>query len=110
MSVTEEMIEKALETGGWGSLQDLTKKAAGDQSKIMDAAKAEAGIVAAVFATPEGKKLLAWLIGKTLMRPPNDYENTAQTLEAYAIAKARREGQNGIVYMILHALDVARQK
>ncbi len=110
MSITQEMIEQALNSNGWGSLQDLTKKAAGDQAKIMDAAKTEAGIVNAALSTPEGKKFLLWLIGNTLLRPPGDQEIAATTAETYAIAKARREGQNGIVYSILHALDVAKQK
>jgi hypothetical protein len=108
MSSMQEMIEQVLKSPGWGAFEDLSAKSAGDTARLMDAAKQEAGLVAAALATPEGEKFLSWLIGKTLMRPPAEGELGAATAEAYAIAKARREGQNGLVFMILHALEVAR--
>lgn len=74
----------------------------------MDAAKQEAGLVAAALTTPERQLFPSWLVGKTLMRPSAEGTLAAATAEAYAIAKARREGQNGLVFMILHALEVAR--
>lgn len=109
-AITQEMIEKAMKTPGWGAFEDLTKKAAGDQARLMDAAKAEAAMVHSALSTQQGQKFLQWLVEKTLMRPPADQELSAATAEQYAIAKARREGQNGVVFMILHALDVAREQ
>ena len=103
-----QMIEQVLQTPGWGAFEDLTGKAAGDQARLMDDARSEAEIVGAALSTPEGQKFLHWLIGKTLMRPPAEAELAANSAEVYAIAKARREGQNGVTFMILHALDVAR--
>lgn len=103
-----EMLETVLKTSGWGAFEELTSKAAGDQARLMDAARAEAHVVSAALSTPEGQKFLHWLIQKTLLRPPAEQELAAPTTDAYAIAKARREGQNGVAFMILHALDVAR--
>ena len=105
---TQDMLEQAFNTPGWGAFEDLTKKAAGDQARLMDAAQVEAITVAAALETPEGKRFLAWLTEKTLLRPPAEQELAPRSAELYAIAKARREGQNGVVFMILHALDVAR--
>ncbi len=106
--ITEELIDQALATPGWSAFEDLTKKAAGDTKRLMDAARNEAGVVAEGPATPEGRKFLHWLMQKTLLRPPAEQELAAASAEQYAIAKARREGQNGVAFMILHALDVAQ--
>ena len=106
--ITEELIEQAFKTPGWGAFEDLTKKAAGDTKRLMDAARDEASVVAAALDTPEGRKFLNWLIQKTLLRPPAEQELAAASAEQYAIAKARREGQNGVAFMILHALDTAQ--
>jgi hypothetical protein len=107
--ITEELIEQALATPGWAAFEDLTKKAAGDAKRLMDEARTEANIVGAALATPEGRRFLHWLIRKTLARPPAEQEMAAaSSAEAYSIAKARREGQDLIVFMILHALEVAR--
>ena len=104
-----QMIEQVLQTPGWGAFEDLTGKAAGDQARLMDDARSEAEIVGAALSTPEGQKFLHWLISKTLGRPPAEAElAAANSAEAYAIAKAKREGQNGVIFMIFHALDVAR--
>jgi hypothetical protein len=107
-AITEEMIDIALSTPGWSALQDLTKKAAGDTKRLMDEARAEASVVGAALASPEGRRFLHWLIRKTLLRPPAEQELAAASAEQYAIAKARREGQNGVAFMILHALEVAQ--
>lgn len=64
----------------------------------------EAAIVRAALDTPAGAELMAWLMKKTLLRPPSELELSARSAETYAIAKARREGQNGIVFMLLAAL------
>ena len=106
--ITEDLIEQALATQGWGAFTDLTKKAAGDTKRLMDEARAEASVVAAALGTPEGRRFLHWLMQKTLLRPPAEQEFTAASAEQYAIAKARREGQNGVAFMILHALDTAQ--
>ena len=104
----QDMLEQILKTPGWGAFENLAGKAAGDQKNLMDDARTEAGIVHAALATPAGQAFLTWLIQKTLLRPPAEQELAATSAEAYAIAKARREGQNGVAFMILHALDVAR--
>jgi hypothetical protein len=110
-ATVEQMLEQVMAgTNGWGAFEDLAKKTAGDQARLMEEAKAEAGLVAAALSTPEGEKFVHWLIRKTLFRPPAEQELTAASAEVYAIAKARREGQNGVTFMILHALDVARQE
>jgi hypothetical protein len=108
VNILQEQIEQILKTPGWGAFENLSDKAAGDQARLMDEARVEANLVAAALTTPEGQRFVAWLLQKTLLRPPAEQELTAATAEAYAIANARREGQNGVTFMILHALDVAR--
>ena len=108
MSTLQEMLEQVMQTPGWGAFENLSGKAAGDHKRLMDEATEEAAVVQAALSGPEGQRFLAWLMRKTLLRPPGDQELGAATAEAYAIAKARREGQNGLVFMILQALEVAR--
>ncbi len=79
----QEMIEKALKTPGWDGLEGLAQKAGQDQAKQREEERAEAAIVAEALATPKGRKFLAWLIGKTLLRPPGAQEQQAQTAETY---------------------------
>lgn len=64
----------------------------------------EARIVKRALATPDGHVFLGWLARKTVLRPPNGIELSAATADAYAIAKAKREGQNSIYFTIMEAL------
>lgn len=100
-------IEK-LDLAGWAGLRqgDINHEALRQQ--MMVEAQSEAAIVAACFATPAGHACLDWLVAKTLMRPPSDQEFAATSVEQYALLKARREGQNGVIYMILNAIATAK--
>lgn len=92
---------------GWGGLENIGVKAEAERQRIMIDARAEASIVTDVMKTPEGKRLLEWLVKRTLLRPPSDIEQQAGDIHAYALAKARREGQNGVVFMLLSAISTA---
>lgn len=105
-------IFRRLETGGWGDLENLGEQIAGinkaqSQQQREEAAR-EAAIVKAALDTDAGRALLDLLVRKTLFRPSSEEERAALTAEAYAILKARREGQNSIVFMLLQMLAVAR--
>lgn len=97
-------IMRSMATGGWDALNNLGGEVSQAAGAELDEAKRQSELVRKFFATEAGGQFLEWLIGKTLLRPPGPAEE-AVTAEAYAIAKARREGQNGIVFMILQALN-----
>lgn len=114
MNDAGDALAKLLEemgTDGWDAIEN-----AGAFSKQLNERQAleddeqrrqEATIVHAALATPAGRQFLTWLVRKTFFRPPAFAETSATTAEAYAIAKARREGQNGVVFMLLDAMSVA---
>lgn len=101
-----------LSNGGWSDLEGLGEQAANlhrtQAQQQREEAEREAAIVKATLDTEAGRKLLDLLIRKTLFRPSTDEERMALNAEAYAILKARREGQNAIVFMLLQMLAVAR--
>lgn len=95
---------------GWSGLEDLEKQMRETNARASAAdreqAEREAAIVAAALETDAGRKLLGLLLHKTLLRAPADDEIGARgSAEAYAIAKAKREGQNAIVFMLLQMLQ-----
>ena len=102
---------QAMASHGWDGLEDAEKMVGAfnerQQQEELESHRREARIVRDMVRTPEGKAFLAWLLEKTLMRPPGHLEINATSAEAYAIAKARREGQNGIAFMLLSALKAA---
>lgn len=108
MTITQSLIEQALQSQGWAAFEGLGERAAADKKRQDEQERTEAAIVHAALSTPEGEKFVLWLMQKTLLRSPGDAELGARTAEAYAIAKARREGQNQIVFTILTALEKAR--
>lgn len=61
-----------------------------------------------VLDTPQGRRLLWWLATKTVLRPPTPEEQMVKTAEHAAILKGRRDGANGVFWMLLHALQVSR--
>ena len=97
-----------LSSVGWGGLEFDDNQFSADMQKLMEEAVLEAQPIGQLFSTPEGEKVLQWLVQKTIMRPPLPEEVAAKTLEEYALLKARRDGQNGVVFMILHAIQVAK--
>jgi hypothetical protein len=100
-----------LSRGGWNSLEaaqgefDAEAKRIGNEAKIEH--DRQAAIVVAALGTPEGKALLDLLILKSLLLPLSDFERGAQTAEAYALAKAKREGRESIVLMLIGMLQYA---
>lgn len=100
--------------GGWKDLEGLQAGFDDATRQVTDAEQAEldrqAALVARVFATPDGQDLLTLLLCKTLLRPPAEDERAAQTAEAYAIARARREGQDSVVFDLLGLIQRASGK
>lgn len=108
-------IEKmlgAIAGGGWDDLENVGDRFAKMAREQGEAERQEierqAAIVHAALSTEEGAQLLDLLLQFTLMRQPEDNERTAVTADAYAIAKAKREGQNSIVFLLLARLQQAR--
>jgi hypothetical protein len=95
---------------GWDGLEIDPEALPRQMRQMRQEAAAEASPVAALFSTPEGLRVLDWLVAKTLLRSPSDAELHATSLEAYALAKARREGQNGVVLMIIEAIQTVRHE
>lgn len=104
------MMERIAQ-GGWASLDaahsdiDQAAKRLGGEQKIEQ--DRQAAIVAKVLATEDGRALLNLLLEKSLLAPQSDAERAAQTAEAYAIAKAKREGRDSIVLMLIGMLQYA---
>lgn len=98
-------IMKQLNTGGWDALNNIGESPQLQLAKQMEDAQREARIVMECFGTAAGQQCLEWLIKKTLLRGPNAEQQGAVTAEHFAIASAKREGQNNVVFMILQALN-----
>ncbi|WP_414462953.1 hypothetical protein [Hyphomicrobium sp. DY-1] len=98
-----------LAAGGWSELENLQERF-GKQAREQGHAeneeiKRQAAIFARTFGTEDGRLALDLLVKMTLLRQPGDDERGAQTAEAYAIAKAKRDGQNSIIFMLLARLQ-----
>lgn len=93
---------------GWSGLSANPDRMAQQNAELVREALTEAEPIATLFASDAGKAVLKWLVRKTIMRPPSALETQASDPHAYALAKARREGQDAVVWMILSALQVAR--
>lgn len=108
VAVLEQML-RSMGEGGWADLEGLeqnVRRLNEEQSKdIREQESREAAIVAAALTTKEGGAFLNLLLQKTLLRPPTSEEQAATSAEAYAILKARREGQNALVFMLLGMLQ-----
>jgi len=96
-----------LATDGWNGIDVDPARFNADMEAMALEALNEALPVAELFATPAGQQVLLWLMQKTILRPPSDEERCAKSAEEFAILKARRDGQNGVIFMILQALQVA---
>jgi hypothetical protein len=105
--VTPELVQK-LAAGGWGMFENLAQSTSEDFARQREELAAQAAVLAAPFKTPEGKRCLELLVEKTILRPlVPPVEGT--TLEQQALYANRREGQNGVVAIILNALSVVSQ-
>ena len=106
-SETEDRLRRIAE-GGWDSFEeaDAVTREAAKVRAAKDSARARENqrIVRAALTTPDGKALMAWLEANTILLPPQADELNAATAEAYAIAKARREGQNAIIFKLREML------
>lgn len=108
-------IEKmlgAIAGGGWNDIENVGDRFGKMVREQGEAERQEierqAAIVHAALSTEAGKQLLDLLLQFTVMRQPEDNERAAVTADAYAIAKAKREGQNSIVFLLLARLQQAR--
>ena len=105
--LTEDFLSKLLneslgDLDQDGSLAELGRaQARADRDK----ARAEAAVVKAALDSEAGVRFLVWLANKTVLRGESEQERGAVTAEAYAIASARRRGQNGVFFAIVEALN-----
>jgi len=106
MSDPRQQIYETIRSGSWMDTDHLIAQAGKQHEDIQHKMREEAAVVQAALATPDGARFIDWLAKNTLLRPPTDQELNPGNAESYAIAKARREGQNGVLFMILQALQV----
>jgi hypothetical protein len=104
-------LMQAIAREGWDGIdnaeRDLAAAARATSAAENDEYLRQARIVRAAIDTPAGQEFMLWLLKKTLFRAPAAAENAAeQNPGAYAIAKAKRQGQNSIAFLILEALAV----
>jgi hypothetical protein len=99
---------KGVMSDGWAGIENAGKRAAElgaeDQARRTEHALREARIARAALTTPEGQALLLLLLEKTILRGPSEEELMPRSLDLYAVAKAKREGGNGVVFMLLNML------
>lgn len=104
-----EQLLNQMATGGWSDLDGMGEKfgkMAQEQSAVENQEiERQAAIFAETFGTDAGKRALDILLRMTLLRQPDDLERGATSADAYAIAKAKREGQNSIVFLLLARLQ-----
>jgi hypothetical protein len=107
-----DQLLKQIAGGGWSELDNAAatlSKMTDEQSKAeREEIERQAAIIAGALGTADGKALIELLLQITIMRQPDDIERGAQTADAYAIAKAKREGQNSIVFFLLARLQQKR--
>jgi hypothetical protein len=108
MNDPREAMMRAIRSGSWLDFDKLGETQSAQAQADREKLNAEAKIVQDALATPEGERFIEWLAGKTVLRAPAAEETGATTAEGYAIAKARREGQNGVFFMIMQALQMAQ--
>lgn len=95
---------------GWGAIDGVEKRLRtlndAEATRQQERAIIERATLAEGLSDDPARRqrFLVLLLRKTLLRGPSIEEQTAATAEAYAIAKARREGENGIVLMLMSAL------
>lgn len=108
----DEMMAQMLRQMGTGSLDEQEDAARQANAAILEEemrqADAEAQIVRRALDSDAGRAFVAWLERKTIRRRANGEEAGAQACEAYALAKAKREGQDAIYWMIVDALEYGR--
>ncbi|HRN83279.1 MAG TPA: hypothetical protein PK857_00545 [Hyphomicrobium sp.] len=109
--IDAENFVSQLFAGGWDAIENPGAKARDANKRATDeqreAYRAKCAVIAKALGDEDGRAALALLVEMTLMRPPSDEETAARTMEAYAIAKAVREGQSNIVFTIFEMLRVA---
>lgn len=94
---------------GWGGMEPDPEAMKAAEQQRLQAMLNEAAIADNFISTEAGQKFILWLAKATVLRGENEAEAGAVTAESYAIAKARRAGQNSIMFMIMNAVEAARQ-
>jgi hypothetical protein len=109
--VSHPDLDKLLEQlghGGWGDLEDIEKRAAGDAKASREKALQMARTVEACFSTRAGKEVLEWLCQATIYRRGAWQGQSFEALDKITGYGLFREGQNSLVWMILDAMAAAR--
>lgn len=105
---------EALASGGWDDLGQGQKRLREARDRVLrDEAEAEAAharVVRDALDTPAGARLMAWLRSQTIEREESGNEVPGLSVEAYALAMARRQGQDSIVRRLAQYLADAKPK
>lgn len=110
MSGPKVSITGQIQAGGWDAVNSTGRGPDAGFDQYLEHAAFEAGIFQDCFGTPAGQKCLDLLRNKTYRRRPNEQEIAIQSADVYAIAKAIREGQNAVVFMIEDACAFVTKK
>jgi hypothetical protein len=108
MTTTMERLARGIAQEGWDGFDVFDASSAEAVARQQAKRVAEARDIAGPLAGEAGDRFLVWLAQVTLLRTPNDMERVAQSAEAYALAKAKREGQNDIFFIIADVIRTAR--
>lgn len=92
---------------GWAGLRVDPAQVDAQMNAMLEEARREAALVDRVLSTADGQCLLLWLLTKTIFKPPTEEETQCQVGDRMVYLKGRRDGQNGVAFMLLHALQVA---
>lgn len=108
MKMLEDIMSQ-IASGGWDELENaganFSKMAKEQGQAERQEIDRQADIIARTFRTKAGKECIKLLLQLTVLRQPDELERAAASVEGYAISKAKREGQNAIVFMLLARLQ-----
>lgn len=97
---------------GWAGIDDAGKSAAiareKERTEQREEYLADARTLAKVFGTAEGRAALGLLFKMTIGRPPSEEEVSCASEFQYVRAKALRDGQNHLVFVIFQMLRDAK--
>lgn len=98
----EEMLQK-MSSAGWDGLRVDPSATARQFNDSIERQVEEVRPIARFLMTPDGQRFMAWLATKTVWRSEDE---THQAMEPgrYGLEAARRNGQNGVFFMLVQVI------
>lgn len=102
----EAMVDQ-FSSEGWAGLE-MPDGAQDERIKrMMEAARLQAEPIATALRSDAGQFLLKWIVLQTLFLPPTDEDQTCQVGDRMIYLKGLRDGNCGVAWALLKALQVA---